>query len=1379
MPRLMLYLLGPPRLERDGELIQVSRRKAVALIAYLAVTGGHHSRDTLATLLWPEYDQSRARADLRRTLSVLNRTLGEGWLTADRETAGLNPDADLWLDVDQFRQRLSACETHGHPVTEICPDCVPLLEEAAALYHDDFLAGFTLRDSLAFDEWQFFQTEGLRDELANALERLARWHSDRGEYEPASAYARRWLGLDPLHEPAHRHLMALYARAGRRTAALRQYRACMRVLEEELGVPPSAETTALYGRIRAERLVREEKEAAAPTPTPPHPPTPHPPAFLSREEEPAALERPVFVARERELARLDGYLDTALASQGRVVFVTGGPGRGKTALMREFARRAMEAHPDLLVAQGNCNAYSGVGDPYLPFREVMGMLTGDVEARWVAGAISREHARRLWAVLPLALQALVECGPSLIDTVVPGPVLLSRAAVAAPDGPGWLGQLKALVERERSGHSDLQQSALFEQFTNVLRALAKAHPLLLLLDDVQWADTGSISLLFHLGRRLEGCRVLIACAYRPEEVALERDGEHHPLESALSEFKRRFGDVWVDLTRADEPQGRRFVDAFLDTEPNRLGEDFRLGVFQRTGGHPLFTIELLRAMQERGDLVQDDVGAWVEGSALNWETLPARVEAVIEERVGRLDEELRDVLAVASVEGERFTAQVVAQVQDIPEREMLRALSQELQARHRLVREGGEAQVGGRFLSRYQFAHALFQQYLYNGLSVGERRLLHGEIAVALEGLYGGQTDEIAVQLAYHYDEAGQGEKAVEYLLRAGDQARLAYANEEAIAHFHRALELLDDARLAQSRGEWRLEALKGLGQTYFGMGKVDEAEESLQEAIALGQGMGLAPRELVRLYYWLGEVLWWQSRHDDRLRVGEEGLALLGDDTESVEAALMNQTIAAGTGANEERFREFTYRTAQFIQRLPYVEELRPAYSHIVLAYSNDRDIEEAMKWLQILEEKAAPHHDLRASVEVHLYTGMIFAQIGDLHGAISRYQQGLELCTRIGDAKGENWCLMNTIDTFLSLGDLRRAEEHASEALEAVKAMGNKRDIAWGFCHVGLLLCQGDWEEAAGAFEKAFQLYQEIDSRCGMAWASYLLGRAHLAQGDRVEALKRFQEGLALVGPEGLTSPFPPLPLAFPFILSGLEAAHADPTVFHAFCRRCREERPEISDSLFVQWYLEPTDVRMFDQTPLHHDAFATSLSPDWEWQDNFGDCSFTVQNGLEIHAANGRDLWHVNRSAPRILRPVSRNLAVQTVCVPVSGEGPAIGGLLLWKDRENYLRLDRGTAGEDEIFFGGCLGNQDVVIGRGCLPLNASGRVFLRLERLGDQVNALCSADGERWFTVGHVPFPVEDPVQVGLHAIGNIDRTIYHGAYPDGTAVRFESFRLWGM
>lgn len=145
------------------------------------------------------------------------------------------------------------------------------------------------------------------------------------------------------------------------------------------------------------------------------------------------------------------------------------------------------------------------------------------------------------------------------------------------------------------------------------------------------------------------------------------------------------------------------------------------------------------------------------------------------------------------------------------------------------------------------------------------------------------------------------------------------------------------------------------------------------------------------------------------------------------------------------------------------------------------------------------------------------------------------------------------------------------------------------------------------------------------------------------------------------------------------------------------------------------------------------------------------------------------------------------MQTTCAPVSDARPAIDGLLLWKDRENYLRLDRGATGERDILFSGCLRNQDVVIGRGRIPIDKSadqqmgkpsGRVFLRLERVVDRANALCSADGVSWFTVGHVPFPVEDPVQVGLHAIGNIDRTIYHGAYRDGTAIRFESFQLWG-
>jgi DNA-binding SARP family transcriptional activator len=249
MSQLAFHLLGPPRLERDGAPLAFDTRKITALAAYLAVTGQSHTRESLITLLWPELEPGRARAVLRRNLSLLRKALDGQWLVVDGETIGLDPDADSWVDVDQFRQRLAACQTHDHPPTEACPDCLPLLEEAAALYRDHFLAGFTLRDSAAFDDWQFFQTEGLKDELAGALVRLATYHTSQGDFDTAIGHARRWLALDPLHEPAHRHLMVLYAQSGQRAAALRQYETCRHLLADELGVEPAEKTQETYQRL--------------------------------------------------------------------------------------------------------------------------------------------------------------------------------------------------------------------------------------------------------------------------------------------------------------------------------------------------------------------------------------------------------------------------------------------------------------------------------------------------------------------------------------------------------------------------------------------------------------------------------------------------------------------------------------------------------------------------------------------------------------------------------------------------------------------------------------------------------------------------------------------------------------------------------------------------------------------------------------------------------------------------------------------------------------------------------------------------------------------------------------------------------------------------
>ena len=224
MPHLSLFLFGAPRIEVDAAPVKVETRKAIALLAYLAVTSQTHKRDALVALLWPEYGQRRGRTILRHILYSLRRSLGGGWLDSSREDVGLRHSADIRLDVAELKGCLAECREHGHAEADVCQQCIDPLSRAAVLYRGDFLEGFSLKDSANFDDWQFFQTEQLQREAASVLERLVKRLSDMGRFEPAIDHALRWLALDSMHETAHCWLMKLYAWAGKRSAALRQYR---------------------------------------------------------------------------------------------------------------------------------------------------------------------------------------------------------------------------------------------------------------------------------------------------------------------------------------------------------------------------------------------------------------------------------------------------------------------------------------------------------------------------------------------------------------------------------------------------------------------------------------------------------------------------------------------------------------------------------------------------------------------------------------------------------------------------------------------------------------------------------------------------------------------------------------------------------------------------------------------------------------------------------------------------------------------------------------------------------------------------------------------------------------------------------------------------
>ena len=305
MAHLAAFLLGPPRVEVDGQPLEVDTRKATALFAYLAVTGQRASRDGLATLLWPEYEPERARAALRRTLSTLNKALDGRFLEIDRTSVRLDADG-VGVDVREFRRLLAEGDVAA----------------AVELHRGSFMAGFGLRDSVEFDDWLLLEDAQLRRELASALERLVRARAESGDLPGAIAHARRLLELDELGEHAHRLLIELYARSGDRAAAIAQYRDCVRVLHRELGVSPLEETTALYEAV-AEGRVPE---------TPPEP-----------THEPADGRPPLpFTGRERELAALVAA-QRAAAPDGRLAVIEGEAGIGKSRLAAELLAQAQTA----------------------------------------------------------------------------------------------------------------------------------------------------------------------------------------------------------------------------------------------------------------------------------------------------------------------------------------------------------------------------------------------------------------------------------------------------------------------------------------------------------------------------------------------------------------------------------------------------------------------------------------------------------------------------------------------------------------------------------------------------------------------------------------------------------------------------------------------------------------------------------------------------------------------------------------------------------------------------------------------------------------------------------------------------------------------------
>jgi tetratricopeptide (TPR) repeat protein len=763
----------------------------------------------------------------------------------------------------------------------------------------------------------------------------------------------------------------------------------------------------------------------------------------------------------------------------------------------------------------------------------MELLTGDVEARWSAGAITRSQAMALWNLIPISAQALVNAGPDLIGTFIAGAGLAERAVIRVQGTEDWFYSLETIVANRQSDTEigSLVQSDLFEQYTRVLRAVALEAPLVLILDDLQWADMGSISLLFHLGAHLKGSKILVVGAYRPVEVAIGRGGERHPLAPVVSELQRRYGDFELNLDKAGN---REFIEALIDSEPNQLGVPFRDMLFRQTRGQPLFLVELLRGLQERNDIVRDEMGRWVEGPALDWETIPARMEAVIKERIERLPSLLQRAMRAASVEGEFFTIEVLARVLSVDEQELLHHLNEELERRHRLVRAHSIQRVDGQYISTYRFRHIQIQKYLYSNLNQIERVRLHEQVGEILEELYrvedlGEDLMEIslvltpAVQLARHFQEAGITTKAVNYLHIAGLRAVFLSGYQEAISHMRKGLSLLETLPDTLENKRQALSLQVSLGKSMKGGTSValPEVEMILKHTYELCQQVGEPSQmwsilgELAIMYYVRGEYI--QAR-----KYAEESLELAREMEEPIYTALSLWIIGFVLFA----LGEFTASRSNFAKMIDFYDpekHFRPfVYLRGVDAGLSAMAYEACCLWCLGYQEQAMQKSEQVLNLAKHknhpftladvlTYAGCVFCEFT---GDAVQLKDHADHLVDLSESTGLSWLAAGMRYKGEALALLGQVEAGYAEAMKGVYeqySFYSECFVSGVLAKIGFTFAEaGNLEKAMALIDSAFEISEKKKEFYCLSELYRIKGEIHRLAGHEDKAESCFLNGL-----------------------------------------------------------------------------------------------------------------------------------------------------------------------------------------------------------------------------------------------------------------------------
>ena len=756
------------------------------------------------------------------------------------------------------------------------------------------------------------------------------------------------------------------------------------------------------------------------------------------------MRRTEFVGRDTERADLRRHVENAAAGRGALVMIGGEPGVGKTRITEELAEEAATLR--MMTMIGHC-AETEAAPPYAPVAEMFD---------WTFRTISRETVRA----------ALGDAAPEIAR-------IMPEVRRLFPDLPP---PIELPPEQERR--------YLFNSITDFLSRASHMQPLLLVLEDLHWADEPTLLLLQHLAERLGDVPILMVGTYRDVELDVDR-----PLARTLEELVRRRLVHRIGLQRLPKDGVTNMLRALAGRDPPPSLVE---AVFAETEGNCFFVEEVFQHLLEEGKLF-DAQGDWRTEVRIGEVDVPEGVRLVLGRRLGRLSEGARRALAGAAVIGRSFTFELVEALGEVSSDALLDGVEEAHRAR--LLSSAEDA-----FEARFTFSHELIRQTLLSGLSLPRRQRLHLRVAEAIERVHARDLDAKTADLAHHLYQAGAAadpEKTVQYLVRSGDRAMEGAAFEDALRAYERAssIQPLDDSRA-------RAELLFKLGFALRSLGRTDESLALWRAALDLYAALD-DPDATARACWDISYQLGWAGRPAEGIEFVQRGLIALGDSRTSERGYLLASAgtfvgflgdYDGGMAMNDEAIaiaRELGDRRVEGYAGLSRCVVHYSFCDHAVL-------VEEGPRVAELLRETSSPF-DLASLLALLEWS---YFSVGNLQGAEAVHAELEPLARSIGNQVAWMLTMRGRATRHVNATlDLDAWERFAKEDLEFCR----NADLEWISNAYGFLFrlefFRGRWEEALAYARQALEA-EPPGGFSGWSWAIVFTTLAHL--GKREEALK-----------------------------------------------------------------------------------------------------------------------------------------------------------------------------------------------------------------------------------------------------------------------------------